>query len=86
MSCGFRHVKYMTSKTQDVKYVVFTCRKPCKLRDVCYGPNPGHVIWVSTCKIHNVENPRRKIRSFRRVENTDLYNTLDSGLLWPSRR
>ena len=26
-------------------------------------------VWFSTCKIHDVENPRRKIRNFRRVEN-----------------
>ena len=27
------------------------------------------LIWFSTHKIHDVENPRRKIRSFRREEN-----------------
>ena len=32
-------------------------------------------MWFSTCKIHDVENPRRKIRSFRRVENHVSYVT-----------
>ena len=32
-------------------------------------------MWFSTCKIHDVENPIRKIRSFRRVENHVSYVT-----------
>ena len=30
----------------------------------------SRVVWFCTCKIHDVENPRRKIRSFRRVNIT----------------
>ena len=32
-------------------------------------------MWFWTCKIHDVENPRRKIRSFRHVENHVSYVT-----------
>ena len=34
-----------------------------------------NVMWFTTCTIDDVENPRRKIRSFRRVENHVSYVT-----------
>ena len=52
------------AKTQDV-----TCRKPCKLRDVCYGPNPAYSDAISKGKYRYLQY--RYIRKVN-IDITDI--------------